>query len=303
MNQETDASSNFLNSSAEAISGLTAPSQAIDHSSGSSASRDPQMGLPLLAPVANRETQQPAPSIAPPTEPDLIDLPSLEPTAPMDPTWGAISSLTGNYSEGLDNIASTDLNLEGFTGGHGDEDFQETNPNFQTPTWQTNMDFELNAFHRFTADTSFGWPLDDLVLPQLGQVDVPSKSPQNVASHREDTVRQHWFTFRPPRRSNAAMQYAEGEGNKVDETYRTSLSQKLLLRVPHEALPSAEFLVYIPQPLVHSAARLTAIEPLHSNVLYPLQSDLPSHPQADVSTVSRKLATTLVNMLYRELVP
>ena len=305
MNQQTDQPAprpDFLHSSAEAIPGRVALSQAIDYSSGTPASLDSQAALPRLGPIAHEAIQQEAPSIAS-AQPDLAGFSAHALTAPMNPAWSAISSSAGHHSEGLNNTASGDLNLNAFDGRHGGNDFQETSPNFQTPTWQTSADFELNAFHRSILDTSFGWPLDDLSRPQLEQFDLPSNSPQNLSSHREDSVQQHWFTSLPPHRPDDVIQDAGGERNKVDEAYRASLSQRLLLRVPHEPLPSADFLVHPPKPLVHPAERLTAIEPLHSNVLYPLQPHLPSHPRTDVSTVIQKLAITPVNMLYWELVP
>jgi hypothetical protein len=110
------------------------------------------------------------------------------------------------------------------------------------------VDFELNAFHRSIIETSLGFPLDDIDPPQLEQIGFPFQSPRNVSSHREDTVREHWFTFLAPHRPGDLTKDSESQKNKVDETYRAGLSQRLLSRVPAEPLPSADFLVCTPPP-------------------------------------------------------
>lgn len=240
MNQQTNqpaARSDVVHGS-EATPGLVALSHAIDYSLGSPASRDSQAAL------AHGAGQQGAPSS------DSAHALAV----PMDPTWHAISSAAGNHPDGLNITASGGLGLSGpvFDGRRGDDDFQGASPNFQTPPWQTSADFELEAFHRSIIDSSLVWPVEDLGQPQLEQLDLPSSPPQNASPPRQDSVQQHWFTHLPPHRPEDAMQDALGERSKVDEAYRASLSQRLLLRVPHEPLPSADFLVLPPQPLVHS---------------------------------------------------
>ncbi|KAL1897420.1 hypothetical protein Sste5346_004156 [Sporothrix stenoceras] len=230
MDQDTDASSNL---------------NLLNNSAGKSASRDPQVGLPLMATGADINTPQTAAAAA---------------TATATATAPYISPANLNLDPKLD------PRLQDSSNGHTNS----PNFNFQTPTWQTSVDFELDAFHRFMLDTSLGWPLNgslngpldgslsdslsaplsDLDWSQMG-VDVPPRAPApppQTVPHRQDAVQKHWFISRPPRRrppGNVAQGVRKDGANKlnVDETYRASLSQKLLLqRIPHEALPSADFL-------------------------------------------------------------
>ncbi|UKZ48150.1 hypothetical protein TrVGV298_002386 [Trichoderma virens] len=241
-NQQNGKSSprpNSLNGSVEAVPRLVTLSQATDHSSGNSAShasQGAQAGLSPLTNVAFAGVHQIAPSVTP-AQPDLAGF-----SAPANPTWSTISPSTDNHLDSLNNVASADLNLDWFNDRHGDEVFQETFLNLQTPVWQMSADFELNVFQPSIIDTPFGFPLDDFSQPQLEQMYLPFQSSQDASPPREDSVRQHWFTFLGPHQPENIMQDAVGEKTKVDETFRAGLSQRLLARVPAEPLPSVDFL-------------------------------------------------------------
>lgn len=113
----------------------------------------------------------------------------------------------------------------------------------QAPTWLADEHFDLDALNSSVMESTFG-----LFSPAYTAIenstDITLQVPlETTQSHKEDQVRQSWFTYVGIHSNGHVTPENTGENVELDEQYRQNLSQRLQQRVPTEPLPSTEFLV------------------------------------------------------------
>lgn len=157
--------------------------------------------------------------------------------APSD----SVPTLNSNSSGLMCNSTSSDSNENSLNHIH-DEDVWNTDLDPQISALLTNADLDLDVLGSFMMLDPPGLSSADCTCLNAERMDCNHQLTDS-ASHKEDSVRKHWFTFLGAYENGFFNPEAEGERTHVDEKYREVLYQRLQPRVLDDPLPSTEFLV------------------------------------------------------------
>lgn len=115
----------------------------------------------------------------------------------------------------------------------------------QAPTWLVDEHFDLNAFNSSVMASTLGFFSPGYTADEDSADVTVQQLEKPHPDHKEDQVRQLWFTYVGTHKSGYITPEAGHERIELDETYRQTLAQRLQQRVPTEPLPSTDFLVSI----------------------------------------------------------
>jgi hypothetical protein len=116
-------------------------------------------------------------------------------------------------------------------------------PYSQVPTWLADEHFDLDALNSSVMTSTLGIFTPDYTANDDNADTTIQTLELSHSEHKEDQVRQLWFTYVGTHKSGNITPNTTQEQVVLDEQYRQTLSQRLQQRVPNEPLPSTEFLV------------------------------------------------------------
>ena len=158
---------------------------------------------------------------------------------------------------------------------HSDEDAWNTGLDSQICSLLTDADLDLNSLESSMISFLNDPTLESCVQPNTDRTGYNYRLTELACSHKEETIRRHWFTSFGLHNSGILTPDTEVGQTHVDDRFREELYLRLQPRIPNDPLPSTEFLVGPINPIntlnpLHQDSLLTYKEPLRPDVLHAL---------------------------------